>query len=236
MLKVTSLSITYPPSTVVLKDISFSIQPGESVAVLGANGSGKTSLLLALTGLLPATGCICLDDLELTPKTIKSFRQKIGFVFQNPDDQLFCSTIFDDLAFGLQNMEMSDEQIKTEVDECLMHFQLKNKAGYSARILSGGEKRLAALATVIVMKPEIILLDEPTSFLDRNARLELETSLQSLDQTKIIVTHDIPFAAKMCKRVILLGKQHIVFDGPAKDILYDEKLMNENGVDALGKV
>lgn len=235
MLKVTRLSITYPPSTLVLKDISFSIHPGESVAVIGANGSGKTSLLLALTGLLPASGCICLDDLELTSKTVKTFRQKIGFVFQNPDDQLFCSTIFDDIAFGLQNMGLSDDQIKTEVDECLSHFQLKDKAWHSARILSGGEKRLAALATVLVMKPEIIMLDEPTSFLDRNARLELEASLQSLKQTKLIVTHDIPFAARMCERVILLGKQQIIYDGPADNILYDRKKMNENGVDALNQ-
>ena len=234
MLQVQHLSIHYTPSIPVLEDISFTVQSGESVAIIGANGSGKTSLLLALTGLIPSEGIIKLDDLELTQKTLKQIRQKIGFVFQNPDDQLFCSSVYDDFAFGLQNMGLSAPEIEERVEEYLSRFELKAKSAQCAQNLSGGEKRLSALGTVLVMQPEILLLDEPTSFLDRNARLQLESALHSLEQTRLIVTHDIHFAARMCQRVILLGNHTIQADGKADEILYDVEKMHACGADALG--
>ena len=233
MLTIEHLTICYSPSNPVLEDISFSAQPGESIAILGANGSGKTSLLLALTGLIPSEGTIELNDIHLSPKTLKQFRQNIGFVFQNPDDQMFCSTIYDDFAFGLQNMGLPENEIKERVDACLDKFGLMSKSEYCAQNLSGGEKRLAALGTVLVMNPKLLLLDEPTSFLDRNARIQLETALQATDQTKLIVTHDIHFAARMCQRVILLGNHKIQADGLASELLHNAQLLNRFGVDAI---
>ena len=233
MLTIEHLTICYSPSNPVLEDISFSAQPGESIAILGANGSGKTSLLLALTGLIPSEGTIELNDIHLSPKTLKQFRQNIGFVFQNPDDQMFCSTIYDDFAFGLQNMGLPENEIKERVDTCLDKFGLMSKSEYCAQNLSGGEKRLAALGTVLVMNPKLLLLDEPTSFLDRNARIQLETALQATDQTKLIVTHDIHFAARMCQRVILLGNHNIQADGLASELLHNAQLLNRFGVDAI---
>lgn len=233
MLQIEHLNVTYPPDYTVLEDISFSVDSGKSVAIVGANGSGKTSLLLALTGLIPSTGTIKLNDIEQTPKTIKQFRQKVGFVFQNPDDQLFCSTIWDDLAFGLQNMGLKPDEIEERVNSCLDHFGLREKSSQCAQTLSGGEKRLAALGTILVMQPDVILLDEPTSFLDRNARLRLESALKAQTQTKLIVTHDIAFAGRMCQRVILLGNRTILADGPSSKLLHDTEKMHAGGVDAL---
>lgn len=233
MLKIEHLYIRYTPSVPVLQNISFSVQPGESVAIIGSNGSGKTSLLNAMTGLIPFEGNIELDDVKLSPKTYKKFRQCIGFVFQNPDDQMFCSTLYDDFAFGLQNMGLPEDEIEERVNKFLVKFCLKNKSNQCAQNLSGGEKRLAALGTVLVMKPQILLLDEPTSFLDRNARLQLESALNDLNQTKLIVTHDIHFASKMCRRVILLANHTIRADGKTCDILHNAELMHACGADAL---
>lgn len=233
MLQIKELSITYPPDYTVLKNINLAINPEESIAIIGANGSGKTSLLLALTGLIPSHGTIVFNDLELNKKTSRQFRQKMGFVFQNPDDQLFCTTIRDDLSFGLQNMGLPPHEIETRVSKCLDDFNLTMRADNSSLTLSGGEKRMAALGTVLVMQPEILLLDEPTSFLDRNARLQLESVLQKTTQTKLIATHDIPFASRMCCRALLLGDKTILYDGPANELLHDAQKMHQCGADAL---
>ncbi len=233
MISVNHLSISYPSHSSILNDVSFSLENGESVALMGANGCGKTSLLLAMCGLLPFEGNITVGGISLSSGTRKKVQQKIGYIFQNPDEQLFCPTIREDIAFGLQNLGFPNAQIQAETEHWLDAFGLKACAERSALMLSGGEKRMASLAAVLSMSPEILLLDEPTSFLDRKARMQFEAVLQSLKQTKLIATHDTAFASRMCSRVILIRDGRVEADGPCVTLFHDAALMDKCGVDPL---
>lgn len=198
---------------------------------MGANGTGKTTLLRAIVNLVEYTGIIQLDDLSLSPKTASIFRQKIGYVFQNPDDQLFCPTLRQDMAFGLENMGISEDEITKRVDEYLEKFNLKSFADRSSQTLSGGEKRIASLATVLVMNPDILLLDEPTIFLDAKSRKRLISALNSLSQIKIIATHDLQFAQQTCSRAIILNHKTIQADGLIHDILNNHDLLEKEDLE-----
>ena len=233
MLTVTDLSISFPPDRTILDRISFHVDPGESIALIGANGAGKTSLLLALVGITPYQGSIQFEDIALTPKTAPKIRQKIGFVFQNPDDQLFCQTLRDDIAFGLENMGLPKDEINRRIDEWLDRFELTRFANQPSQTLSGGEKRIAALATVLAMTPSCLILDEPTSFLDARARKRLENALTQSNCARIIATHNIPFAARMCSRAILINDHKIIADGPALDLFHNADLMESCGADYI---
>ncbi|MCI2057133.1 MAG: energy-coupling factor ABC transporter ATP-binding protein [Oscillibacter sp.] len=207
MLCVEHLSVKYNPAEehYALRDVSLSVQDGERVALLGANGAGKSTLLLALVGILPpAEGTIQVDGLTLDKAHLPEIRQKIGFVFQNPDDQLFMPTVFQDIAFGPRNYGVPEAEITQRTNEILEILGISALKDRMVHKLSGGEKRLAALAGVLVMQPTLLLLDEPTSFLDFQAAKRLSDCLRALKQSCLITTHDLPFAKSLCDRFLFL--------------------------------
>lgn len=234
MLDIRALSVAYPDGTVAVSELTLSVQPGERVALIGANGAGKTSLLLALVGVLPCTGGVEADGLALSKRTLPALRDRLGLVFQNPDDQLFMPTIFEDVAFGLQGRGLPPEEIAGRVRAQLAALGAAHLETRSPRRLSGGEKRMAALAAVLAMEPRYLLLDEPTAFLDPRARRALIRALRALPHAMLIATHDLAFAAETCARCVLLREGRVFADGPARKLLYDAALMDACGVEAIG--
>lgn len=228
------VSVTYPDGTLAVEGLDLSIREGESVALIGANGAGKTTLLLSLVGVIPAKGQIRVDDIVLGKGTLDTVRQKVGLVFQNPDDQLFMHDIFDDIAFGLRNGDVREEELEKRVVRTLEQLRIGHLRTRSVLRLSGGEKRLAALATVLVMEPSVMLFDEPTVYLDPKARRNLIGVMNRLGGTKMIATHDLAFAAETCNRVVALKDGKIYADGRPRDLLYDVERMDDCGVEALG--
>lgn len=209
MLSVQHLSVKYNPAEehCALRDVSFSIQDGERVALLGANGAGKSTLLLTLVGILPAAeGTVQVDELQLDRTNLPQIRQKIGVVFQNPDDQLFMPTVFQDIAFGPRNYGVPEAEITQRADEILDALGISALKNRMVHKLSGGEKRLAALAGVLIMRPSLLLLDEPTSFLDLNAAKRLSGCLRNLKQSCLITTHDLFFVENLCDRFLFLDR------------------------------
>lgn len=234
MLQIEHLSVTYPDGKAAVGDISLSLADGESVALIGANGAGKTSLLLSLVGVLPCSGSVHVDGTLLTAASAPAIRQKAGLVFQDPDDQLFMPRLYDDLAFGLLNAGLAENEIAQRIGETLAALHIERLRERTTLKLSGGEKRMAALATVLVMRPTLMLLDEPTAFLDPKARRSLIHTLNDLKQTKLIATHDLAFAAQVCSRSIVLKEGRIFADGPSRELLYDAARMDAGGVEAIG--
>ncbi len=210
-LQFSNVSYTYPGGTEALRGVSFCIGKGERVALTGLNGSGKSTLLLLTNGLLtPGAGRVWVDGLEVCKKNLAEVRQTVGMVFQNPDDQLFMPTVEDDVAFGPRNMGLSEAQVRESVDRALQAMgisELRHRAPFT---LSGGQKRLAAIATVLSMSPKILVMDEPTSDLDSEARGRLISLLSSLGQTMLIATHDRAFADALCTRTIVLEEGRVV--------------------------
>jgi cobalt/nickel transport system ATP-binding protein len=229
------ISFSYDEN-VVLSTISFSVRSGERIALVGANGSGKSTLLMILNGLLyPSNGSITYNGFEITkqflqqPESFYAFRKSVGYVFQNSDIQLFCPTVFDDIAFALLHMGYSTIEIKSKVKNIMVQFgidHLKNRSPFS---LSGGEKKKVALATIFVYQPEILLLDEPTESLDPKSQstlIDLIDSMKNKSITTITATHDLLFLEELANRAILLSEDHtIVWDGSVKKLLSNEKLL-----------
>lgn len=232
MIEVSHLHISYPDGTRAIDDVSFSIGDGECVALIGANGAGKSTLFLSLVGMLaPSEGSIRIDGEPVEKRTLASIRKRVGLVFQNPDDQLFMATIYDDLAFGPRNYGMDETAIEERVGEVLESLcasHLRDKTPFK---LSGGEKRLAALGSVLVLKPSVMLLDEPSSFLDPKARRNLISILGALPMTRLIATHDMDLALSVCRRVIILKDGRLFADGDAKTLLHDSALLDECGLE-----
>jgi cobalt/nickel transport system ATP-binding protein len=190
-----------------LSHVSFSLQHGERLALTGNNGAGKSTLLLSLVGILvPEQGSVVIDGTELTPRNAALIRRKIGLVFQNPDDQLFMPTVYDDIAFGLCNQEKSESDIAQKVSNVLAALGITGLRERLTHRLSGGEKRLAALAGILVMEPSIMLFDEPATFLDPPGRHRLIEILAALPQAMIIATHDLDMVDRLCARTIHLEK------------------------------
>ncbi|MDO5116836.1 MAG: ABC transporter ATP-binding protein [Synergistaceae bacterium] len=233
MLDIENLSVSYPDGTRAVTEVGFRLARGESAALIGANGAGKTSLIMALVGVLPSTGTIRAGGTLLTKKSLAEIRRKVGVLFQNPDDQLFMASIYDDIAFGPRNMGLSEEETARRVDESLALLRIEQLRGKTALKMSGGEKRMAALATLLSMKPDIMLFDEPTAFLDPRARRNLINVLNSLPHTKLIATHDLAFAEEVCGRAVLLREGRLFADGPARELLHDAALMEACGVEAI---
>jgi len=230
MLKVTDLTVEYPDGTRAIDGIRFSIEAGENIAVIGANGAGKTSLLLALVGVLQAkSGEIRIGETPVEKKNLRKVRSKIGMVFQNPDDQLFMPSIFEDIAFGPRSYGYEDDEITKRVGAVLSRLGIEHIAKRSPLKLSGGEKRLAAIATVLAMDPEFLLFDEPTAFLDPRARRNLTTILSDLPQGKLIATHDLTFVEHICSRVLLLQNGRLVSDG-GRELLHDTEKLEAAGL------
>lgn len=235
MLNIENLRVTYPDGTCAVDGLSLCLQDGETVALIGANGAGKTSLLLALVGVLPiAGGSVQADGVTLTKKTVDAVREKVGLVFQNPDDQLFMPVIREDVAFGPHNFGKSHEQIDAIVDSTLELLSISHLKERSTLKLSGGEKRMAAIATVLAMEPSVMLLDEPTAFLDPKARRNLIHTLRRLPQTMLIATHDLTFACETCARAVVMKNGRIAADGKPEALLYDQALMEACGIEAIG--
>ncbi|GHU83530.1 putative ABC transporter ATP-binding protein [Clostridia bacterium] len=233
MVKIEELSVIYPDKTKAISNVTLNIKAGESVALIGANGAGKTSLLLALVGILePSLGKIEIDNIQLNKKTLNEIRSRVGFVFQNPDDQLFMPSIYDDIAFGPRNFGLNEDEVSIAVNNTLAKLHIEHLKNRTALKLSGGEKRIAGVATVLAMQPAVMLFDEPTAFLDPKARRSLITLLNSLTHTNIIATHDLHFAAEVCSRVILLKKGEITADGETK-LLYNKTLMENCELEAI---
>jgi cobalt/nickel transport system ATP-binding protein len=226
-----NVSARYPDGTAALENISFDAAAGENVALVGANGAGKTSLLLAMVGILPvSSGTITIDGVELGPKTLEELRRRTGLVFQNPDDQLFMPSIYEDLAFGPRNMALAEDEVSRRVDEALAALGITRLRDRSSLKLSGGEKRLTAIATVLTMRPAVMLFDEPTAFLDPRSRRSLITVLQSLPHTKLIATHDLAFAAEICGRALVLKDGALCAQGPTAELFQDGELMEKCGL------
>ena len=226
------LAYAYPDGTKALKNISFLITHGESVALVGANGAGKSTLLMHLNGyLLPDSGSLRVGDFPLTKETVQNIRRSVGMIFQDSDDQLFMPTVYDDVAFGPLNMdfpkEMVDERVKS-TPETVGMLHLINRPTHR---LSGGEKRSVAIATVLSMSPDILVMDEPTSNLDPKARKQLIELLKSFEHTKIIATHDLDMALDLCERTIIIKEGEVAADGKSADILSNETLLLASGLE-----
>lgn len=226
-IRIDGLSFTYPGSDhQVLSELALEIAPGERVAILGPNGSGKSTLALHLNGLLsPEAGTVQVGDLTLAPDTLAEVRRRVGLVFQNADDQLFMHTVHDDVAFGPSNLGLSDGEVHNRVHDALDSVSAGHLADRAAHHLSGGERRRAALATVLSMDPDVLVLDEPTSGLDPVGCHELADLLTSLPQTQIVVTHDLPFALATCPRSLVLNQHRIVVDIATDQLLRDPDLL-----------
>jgi cobalt transport protein ATP-binding subunit len=227
---VAGLSYSYPDGTKALDGIGFSMHRGEKVAVLGANGAGKSTFMLHLNGVLQGSGEIVVDGIRLERKTLRQIRQKVGLVFQNPDDQLFCPTVFDDVAFGPQNMGLPKEEVEQRVRVALTQVGLPGFEKRSPFHLSTGEKKRVALATVLSMDSELIVLDEPTTNLDPKGRREIIGLLAGINRSMILVTHDFDMAESLCQRAIVMSRGKIVANGETKAITGDENLMQKFGL------
>lgn len=231
LIEVKDLSYRFPNGTLALHHVSFCVQEKERVAVMGPNGAGKSTLLLLLDGLLAGDGLIRIFGQPLNRHNLKFIRSKVGLVFQNPDDQLFLPSVLDDVLYGLAARKKSaaPEAIK-KAEEILRELKAEGLVNRSTTSLSLGEKKKVALAGVLIMEPHVLLLDEPTSGLDPAARRWLENYLGGLDRTMIFATHNFDLASKLASRVILLNGGRLVADGPAAEILGNEKLLLENGL------
>ncbi len=234
MITIKNLCVSYPDGTLAVDDLSLTLGDTENVALIGANGAGKTSFMLSLVGVLPiASGTVTVDGIELNKKTVNDIRNRIGLVFQNPDDQLFMPVIREDVAFGPHNFGKSHEEIDRLVADTLALLDISHLADRSPLKLSGGEKRMAAIATVLAMEPGSMLFDEPTAFLDPRARRNLINVLAKLPHAKLIATHDLRFAAETCQRAVLLKKGKLFADGKPNELLYDRQLMEDCGIEAI---
>ena len=234
-IEIENFTYRYPDGTPALSDISLNVEHGRKLALIGPNGAGKSTLLLAMAGFAKGTGKVLVDGLEVNSKNIKKIRTRLGCCLENPDDQLFMPTLFDDVAFGPLNMGLEPEQVKMRVAEALATVGLAKMADKAPHHLSAGQKRAAAIATILAMSPKIITLDEPDGSLDPRNRDNLMTLLRSLPQTLIIATCNMNFAAALADRAVLLDKGRIIADGEAKTIMSDAKLMAAHGLEVAQK-
>jgi cobalt/nickel transport system ATP-binding protein len=232
-IRVDRLSYTYPDGARALEDVSLQIAKGESVGLVGPNGAGKTTLFLCLGGVLAtAPGVVRIENLDpAVSDQRRSLPARLGIVFPNSDDQLFNSTVFDDVAFGPLNLGLPADEVRRRVSDALLQVGL---AGFEERApfhLSGGEKRRAALAGVLAMRPEILLLDEPSTHLDPRGRRELIRLINSLSVTKLIAAHDLEMIRETCQRVLVIDHGKLTADGPTRKILADARLMEAHGLE-----
>lgn len=225
-LEVLGLSYAYPDGHQALRDVDLHVHHGERVALLGPNGAGKTTLLLHLNGIFrPASGLVRVAGLDVTDESLMEVRRRVGLVFQDPDDQLFMPTVGQDVAFGPANFGIEGEELDRRVSEALSAVSMLDASGRAPHHLSYGERRRVAIATVLAMRPEILVLDEPTSNLDPASRRELIDVLRRLPITQLLVTHDLPFALELCPRAMVMDEGRIVAEAATAEILSDEALM-----------
>lgn len=228
MIEFRDVSFSYDTETPVVQDINLVIRKGETVGLIGANGAGKSTIMKLMLGLLTGSGQILVDGLQMNKHNLSQIRQKIGFVLQDSDNQMFMPTVYEDMIFGPRNYGLSKEEAEARVDRVLEHLGLQDlKYRYNHKI-SGGEKRMAAIAAILAMEPEVILMDEPSTALDPVNRRTVIHTIQSLPQTKLIASHDLDMILDTCERVILLSHGTIVADGDCETILRDKELLEAN--------
>jgi cobalt/nickel transport system ATP-binding protein len=227
MLRVRNLDVAYGPVT-VLRRISLHVRQGEVVAIVGANGAGKSTLLLHLNGLLlPGAGSVAIEGGPVTRATLVAVRQRVGYVFQDADDQLFMPTVSADVAFGPRNLGLPDDEVERRVDEALQRVgvaALRDKPPYR---LSGGEKKRVAIAGVLAMAPDVLVMDEPTGGLDPFARRQLIALLAEFGHTRIFTSHDLDMVLELCPRTIVLAHGRVMADGRTRDVFNDDALLRE---------
>jgi len=230
-IEVRNLSFSYPDGHEALKDVLLSIAPGEKVALVGPNGAGKSTLLLHLNGILIGQGRVTVCGLTVEQKNFSRVRAAVGLVFQNPDDQLFSPTVFDDVAFGPLYQGLEPAEVSRRVDSALAAVRM---TGYAQRVshhLSAGEKKRIAIATVLSMNPEVLVLDEPTAGLDPRARRTLINLLRDLPMTMLVSSHDLAMVRDLLPRMVIMDEGRIVADGPTGKLLKNEKLLEAHGLE-----
>jgi energy-coupling factor transporter ATP-binding protein EcfA2 len=247
--EVTGLTYHYPDGSPALRGVDFAAAPGERVALLGPNGAGKSTLLLHLAGLLPerrhylhrhgvgdhphrhpGAGSIRVDGVELTPRTIRHVRDRVGIVFEDPDDQLFGLTVGEDVAFGPQARGWGADEVARAVDRALAAVRLTGLESRAPHHLSAGEKRRACLAGALACGPGLLLLDEPSSGLDPRGRRELAELLLALPATMVVASHDLDFLQRLCTRAVILDRGEVVRAGPLAELLADRELLARHGL------
>ena len=229
-IEIKNLSFNYPDGQCGLSSIDLNIAHGESVALIGPNGAGKSTLLLHLNGILRSPCNISVCGLKVEEKNIREIRKRVGLVFQDPEDQLFSLNVFEDVAFGPLNMRLGEDEVARRVSLALQQVGLTGYEKRSSHHLSIGEKKRAALATVLSLNPEILALDEPTSSLDPRSRSSLTKLLKDLTITKIIASHDLDLVRLLSNRVIVMDEGRIIADGDASSILSDHALLEAHGL------
>ncbi len=222
----------YPDGTEALRGITFRITHGESVGIVGANGAGKSTLLLHMNGfLMPSSGAVTIGDVLLQKGTAQEIRKRVGVVFQYPDDQLFMPTVFDDVAFGPLNLGLDEQSVRERVEDALRTvsaLQLRDKPPHH---LSGGQKSAVAIASVLAMEPDILVMDEPAANLDPKARRRLIQLLKTFSHTKIVASHDLDLILDVCSRCIVIHESVVAADGPAAEILSNKALLEGNNLE-----
>ena len=233
--EVEGLRYRYHDGTEALRGVTFTLAPGECVGLLGPNGSGKSTLLLHLNGILPEKlspgGAVRIAGQAITEANLESVRRQVGLLFQDPDDQLFCPTVEEDVAFGPQQLGLGGQELAARVERSLGLVGLTGYGHRATHHLSHGEKRRACLAGVLACEPAVLVLDEPTSDLDPRGRREFKTLLQGIPATKLIATHDLEWVVELCSRVIVLDGGAVVADGPTLELLNNEPLMLAHGLE-----
>jgi cobalt/nickel transport system ATP-binding protein len=231
ILQVNNLSFSYPDGHVALRNVHLNLCEGEKVALVGPNGAGKSTLMLHLNGILGKNADITISGLSLDSKNLPSIRALVGLVFQNPDDQLFSPTVFDDIAFGPLHMGLPEDQVYQRVEEALAAVGMEGFGDRLSHHLSVGQKKRIAIATVLSMRPQILVLDEPSAGLDPRARRSLINLLQDLTITQLVSTHDLRMAQELFPRMIIMDDGQIVADGSTIELLENEALLEEHGLE-----
>ncbi len=232
MIELRGLCYRYPDGTEALRGVSLRVAPGEKLALVGPNGAGKSTLLLHLNGVLRSTGGeVLVDGQPISEGTLRQVRSRIGMVFQDPDDQLFSPTVFDDVAFGPLHMGLSEADVRERVARALEQVGMAGFEGRMPHHLSLGQRKRVAIATVLSMEPALLALDEPTAGLDPRARRGLLTLLQRLPQALVVSTHDMRMVAEVFPRMVVLAEGAVAYDGPSGPFLDDDELLERYGLE-----
>ena len=231
-IEIRNLTFAYKKGADILKDISLSVAPNESVGLVGANGAGKSTLLKVLVGLnMGFSGSVMIDSVPVEKKTLAGIRQKTGYVCQDSDSQLFMTTVGEDVAFGPRNYGLSESEVRARTDAALAETGITHLKDRTIMKLSGGDKKLASIATILSMEPEILLLDEPSIALDPRNRRNIINILNRIQATKIIASHDLDMIMDICSRTILMAGGKIIADGPTDQILRGRELLEGNSLE-----
>jgi cobalt/nickel transport system ATP-binding protein len=227
----TRVSYRYPNGRMALREVDLHVEHGERVAILGPNGAGKTTLMLHLNGLMRGQGSLEVAGLQVEDGTLAALRARVGLVFQDPDDQLFMPTVAEDVSFGPLNQVLPPKEVERRVCEALASVRMSDAAGRAPYQLSMGERRRVAIATVLAMRPSLLVLDEPSANLDPRARRELLDVLEHVDRTMLLTTHDLPMAAELCERAVILADGRIVADAGCRELLADVELLAKHDLE-----